>query len=110
MREPAWWLARSEMRRSLGWAGWLVAGVAWVRPVSDKLGPEAGLTGLASRVGLGLSLVSDTSDRPGQQEVMLFRTIDSKARRTGFWASRQVGGGGWGGILVGEGEKRIFSF
>ena len=68
-------MARSEMRRGLGWAGWAaLAGVAWARPVSDKLGPEAGLTGLASRVGLCLSLVSDTSDRPGQQEVMLFRT------------------------------------
>ena len=42
----------------------------WARPVPDKLGPAGGLL-----VGLGLSLVSDTSDRPGQQEVMLFRTI-----------------------------------
>ena len=36
-----------------------VAGWAW--PVSDKLGSAGGLL-----VGLGLSLVSDTSDRPGQ--------------------------------------------
>ena len=46
------------------------------RPVSDKLGPEAGWAGPAGGllVGLGLSLVSDTSGRPGHQEVMLFRT------------------------------------
>ena len=104
------------MRR--GWACW-VAG--WARPVSDKLWPAGGLL-----VGLGLSLVSDTSDRPGQQEVMLFRTkkhflvifaivstfstkMDSwswtptnpenvKARRTGFWARRHgLGGVGGGG-------------
>ena len=60
-------------------------------------------------VGLGLSLVSDTSDRPGQQEAVLLRTKkhfatkmdpcswtptnpeNFKARRTGFWASRH----GW---------------
>ena len=67
---PAEWLACPEMRRGLGWAGWAGLAVAgWARPVSDKLWPAGGLL-----VGLGLSLVSDTSDRPGQQEVMLFRT------------------------------------
>ena len=44
------------------------------RPVSDKLGPEAGWAGLTAwpagglLVGLGLSLVSDTSGRPGHGE------------------------------------------
>ena len=76
-------------------------------------------------VGLGLSLVSDTSGRPGHQEVMLFRTKkhflvifaivstfstkmdpwswtptnpkNFKARRTGFWVRPTWVGGGGGG-------------
>ena len=69
-------------------------------------------------VGLGLSLVSDTSDGPGQQEVMLFRTKKQfatnpenfKARRTGFWASRHGWGRGGraGKILVGGLGEGIF--
>ena len=89
-----------------------------------------GWADLARLVGLGLSLVSDTSGRPGHQEVMLFRTKsiflvifaivstfstkmdpwswtptnpeNFKARRTGFWVQPTWVGGG-SKILVGEG-------
>ena len=74
----------------------------WARPVSDKLGPEAGWAALTAwpagglLVGLGLSLVSDTSDRPGQQEVMLFMTEmdpSTKPKRPQNFGWEGVGGG-----------------
>ena len=75
-------------------------------------------------VGLGLSLVSDTSDRPGQQEVMLFRhflvIFDRRTPKIlpagqDFGPADMGGGGGGGGPIKfwlgrgGGGEKRRFS-
>ena len=68
------------------------------RPVSDKLGPEAGWAGLT---GLASSLVSDTSGRPGHQEVMLF-SGQKWTRR----APADMGGGGGGGGRPGGGWGR----
>ena len=59
---------------TLGWelgpaCGWHALRCEAALGLLDDLGPAGGLL-----VGLGLSLVSDTSDRPGQQELMVFRT------------------------------------
>ena len=71
-------LGPDASRRSACLAGLRGWGTSdWARPVLDKLGPEAGQTWPAGGllVGLGLSLVSDTSDRPGQRTKKHFLVI-----------------------------------
>ena len=113
-----------------GWAG--LAG--WARPVSDKLGPSAGVTGLASRRVAGwagpepsLRHVRQAWPAGGhafQDKKAFFRRVSTfstkmdpwswtptnpenfQARRTGFLGQPTWVGGGGG---VGGGEKRRLS-